>query len=85
MPRSKVTRSRKANGGKRIVGLFGPSMGYQTAEEVAYIIQAGSGKYYVREESWEADVRLVDAEGGISLVSTKDALSRNNLANLPDY
>ena len=84
MPRVKVTRSRKARGGTDIVGLFGPSIGYETAEEVVSRIREGSARYYVREGSWEADVRVVDHGGGVRLVSTNDVFSRNNLANLPD-
>ncbi len=84
MPRSKITRSRKADGGRRIIGLFGPSMGYQTAEEVESRIRAGVSRYYVREDSWESDIRLVDEGGTVRLVSTKDVFSGNNLANLPD-
>ena len=84
MPRSKITRSRKGDGGKRIIGLFGPSMGYQTAEEVVSRIRGGVGRYYVREEAWEADVRVVEEHGAARLVSTKDLFSRNNLSNLPD-
>lgn len=34
MARVKVTRSRKGKGVRMIVGLYGPSIGYQTAEEV---------------------------------------------------
>jgi len=84
MPRVKVTRSRKADGGRSIVGLFRPSMGYQTAEEVIARIREGVGRYYVREGPWEADVRAVDESGVVRLVSTTDVLSRNNLSNLPD-
>ena len=75
---------RKAKNGTHIVGLFGPSIGYETAEEVASRIREGAARYYVREGSWEADVRVVEAGGGVRLVSTKDVFSRNNLENLPD-
>jgi hypothetical protein len=84
MPRVKVTRTRKVGGGKRIVGLCGPSIGYQTAEEVLSQMRAGSVRYYVRAESWEADVRVVEEDGELTLVTTRDVLSRNNLANLSD-
>ncbi len=84
MPRVKVTRSRKARGGRNIVGLYGPSFGYETAEEVASRIGEGATRYYVREGSWEADVRVVEDGGLAKLVTTNDVLSRNNLANLPD-
>lgn len=84
MPRVKVTGSRKARGGTQIVGLSGPSMGYQTSEEVISQIRTGSTRYYVREGSWEADVRVVEDDGLFKLVSTKDVLSPNHLANLPD-
>ena len=67
-----------------IVGLYGPSIGYQTAEEVINQIRDGSTKYYVREGSWEADVRVVEDDGVFKLVSTRDVLSRNSLENLPD-
>jgi len=84
MPRVKVTRSRKAKGGRMILGLYGSSIGYQTAKEVINRIRDGSTKYYVREGSWEADVRVVEDDGAFKLVSTRDVLSRNNLENLPD-
>ena len=84
MRRLKVTRSRKTKGGKEAGGLYGPSFGYQPLEEVIRRIRAGTDRYYVREGSWEADVRVVEDESGSYLVSTRDVLSRNNLANLPD-
>ena len=84
MPRVKVTGSRKAKGGRLILGLYGPSIGYEPAEEVINRIREGSSRYYVREGSWEADVRVVEEDGESRLVSTKDVLSRNNLENLPD-
>ena len=84
MPRVKVTRTRKVEGGRRIVGLYGPSFGYQTAEEVLSAIRAGDVRYFVRAGSWEADVRVVEEGGEATLVTTRDVLSRNNLANLPD-
>ena len=84
MPRVKVTHSRKAKKGAHIVGLFGQSIGYETAEEVVSRIREGAARYYVREGSWEADVRVVEDGGLAKLVTTNDVLSRNNLANLPD-
>ena len=84
MPRLKVTGSRKARGGTKIVGLYGPSIGYQTSEEVISQIRTGATRYYVREGSWEEDVRVVEDDGLFKLVSTKDVLSPNHLANLPD-
>ena len=84
VPRMKVTRTRKAKSGKRIVGLYGPSIGFRPAEEVVNRIRSGGGRYYVREGSWEAEIRVVEKEGEVSLVSTLDVLSRNNLFNLPD-
>ena len=85
MPRVKVTRTRKAKGGRRIVGLYGPSIGFQPAEEVVNRIRSGGGRFYVREGSWEEEIRVVEIEGAVSLVSTLDVLSKNNLLNLPDY
>ena len=84
MRRLKVTGSRKAWGGTGIVGLCGPTLRYQPMEEVIAHIREGSTQYYVREGSWEADVRVEEEEGGARLVSTRDVLSRNNLLNLPD-
>jgi len=84
MPRVKITRTRKADRGSRIVGLYGPSIGYQSTEEVVDKIRDGE-RYYVREGSWEADIRVVEEDGKTRLVSTRDVLSRNNLSNLPDY
>ena len=85
MPRVKVTRSRKVKGGRLIVGLYGPSMGFQPVDEVIRNIQQGSIRYFVREGSWEEDVRVVDDGGGFVLVTTKNVFSPNNLENLPDY
>ena len=45
----------------------------------------GAIRYYLREEAWEADVRVAEDEEGMRLVSTEDLLSQNNLMNLPDF
>ena len=84
MARVKVTHTRKTKGRRSIVGLYGPSMGYQDAEEVIDRIRRGVARYYVREGSWEADLRVVEEDGELKLVSTADFFSRNHLANLPD-
>lgn len=84
MPRLRITGSRKARGGKRILGLWGPTSGYRDAEEVVRHIRKGSARYFVREGSWEADIRVVEKDEGAMLVSTADLFSRNHLANLPD-
>ncbi len=84
MARVRITRTRKTKGARRIVGLYGPSIGYQSAEEVAVAIRNGCAHYFVRAGSWEAEVRVVEAEVGMRLISTEDVLSRNNLLNLPD-
>ena len=85
MPRAKVTRSRKAKGGRLILGLYGPSIGFQPVEEVIGNIRRGAVGYYVRAGSWETDVRVAEENGAFVLVTTKDVLSPNNLENLPDY
>ena len=65
--------------------MFGPTVGYQSAREVAEAMGDGAIRYYLREEAWEADVRVAEDEEGMRLVSTEDLLSQNNLMNLPDF
>lgn len=84
MARWKVTKTRKAKDRGWILGMFGPSMGYQSAEEIVQRIREGVARYYVREGSWEAEIRVVDEGDSSRLVSTKDVFSKNNLLNLPD-
>ena len=85
MPRVRITRTRKTCGGRRVIGVFGPTVGYQSAGEVAEALRDGTIRYYVREGAWEADVRVAEDEEGMRLVSTEDLLSQNNLMNLPDF
>jgi hypothetical protein len=84
MPRRKVTACSKGPGG-RVVGLFGPSFGYRTAQEVIEGTLAGREHYFVREGSHETDVRVIFEKGKQTLVTTRDILSRNNLRNLPSH
>lgn len=82
MARRKVTHAQKGPSGK-ITGVGGPSFGFLPAQVVAEGIQSGSHTYFVREAPFETEVRVVEEEGQMLLVSTKDVLSRNNLQNLP--
>jgi hypothetical protein len=63
--------------------LEGPSFGFLSAEQVVENIRNGSDRYYVREASFEAEVRVIEEGGQKVLVTTRDVTSRNNLFNLP--
>lgn len=83
MSRRKVTGSEKRRSGE-ILGLFGPSFGYRSAERVIGDIEGGVHHYYAREGPHDSEVRVELDAGEKRLVSTKDILSRNHLRNLPD-
>ena len=82
MARRKVTHSQK-QAGRKITGLCGPSFGFRSTKEVIADIKESRHTYFVREGPFETEVKVVNRDGGLELVSTQDVLSRNNLLNLP--
>lgn len=63
MARFKVTESARSREG-RILGLYGPSFGYRTTKEVISDLLAGRHVYFVREGSYESEVRVIEEGEG---------------------
>ena len=84
MARFKVTESARSREG-RILGLYGPSFGYRTTKEVISDLLAGRHVYFVREGSYESQVRVIEEGEGRTIVSTRDIVSPNNLQNLRSF
>lgn len=81
MARRKVTGCRWGRGGE-ILGLFGPSFGYRSKEDILDDLLSGREQYYVREAPHESELRVVETDGGMELRTTSNPLSHNHLKNL---
>ena len=81
MARWKVTQVERGPG-RRIVGLFGPTMGYRSTAEVIADLDSGSNSYFVKAGPYESEVKAVGDGEERTVFTTKNILSPNHLENL---